>query len=168
MNEELYTKYLNTLTLWMKHYSFSEITVHKEAGADKVFVRSRFEASKFGKVDTYCCVKSFDSPTPADLTTFSSKMYDLANKHRKGAPLGFGAMMVAYPLIITENIPAEFAAAIKEYCPKHFASAEFPSILDLITNYLYYYENTPVWGYAYYANYRRESYNFFCPNAWKK
>ncbi|MCC7158416.1 MAG: hypothetical protein IT281_02640 [Ignavibacteria bacterium] len=162
-------KYFTMLEGWLKYYGFEALNVHADSGADKVFKRSRVEVSKFGKVDCYVCSKYMpEGATGQELKVFSEKMYSLANRHRTGAPLGFGAMLVVYPLLITNNITAELAGFMGQYCPKHFAAAEFPSVLDLSTGYLYYYPNTPVWGYAYYATYRRESYNFFAPKAWEE
>ncbi len=89
-------------------------------------------------------------------------------KHRTGAPLGFGANLVVYPMLIVDNISRELSEFIKNYCPKHFGSAEFPSVLDFTTQYLYYYERTPVWGYAFYSGYRREAYQLYSPVAWKE
>ena len=109
-----------------------------------------------------------EGATGQELRVFSEKMYTLANRHRTGMPLGFGAMMVVYPLIITENLSSELAGYLNQYCPKHFAAAEFPSALDLSTGYLYCYPNTPIWGYAYYATYRRESYTYFSPKSWEE
>jgi hypothetical protein len=159
-------KYFEMLDGWLKFYGFEAITVNAEAGTDRVYKRSRVEVTKFGKVDCYVCAKYMpEGATGQELRTYSEKMYSLANRHRTGAPLGFGAMMVVYPLIITENISNELAGYLNQYCPKHFAAAEFPSALDLSTGNLYFYPNTPIWGYAYYATYRRETYNFLSPKS---
>ncbi|MCC6864712.1 MAG: hypothetical protein IT280_00975 [Ignavibacteria bacterium] len=168
MSDKL-NKYYELLNGWLKYYSFEELNVNEQAGVDRVYKRSRVEASKFGKVDCYVCVKNMpEGITGNELKEFSENMFTMANRNRSGAPLGFGAMMVVYPLIITDNITAELAEFIKNYCPKHFAAAEFPSVLDLNSYNLYYYPNTPVWGFAYYSTYRSETYNFFSPNAWEE
>jgi len=160
--------YYKLLVQWLQYYGFEQLNVHPESGADKVFRRTRVEASKFGKVDFYVCSKHIPDITNVLLSEFSSKMFTLANRHRSGIPLGFGAMLQVFPLIITENITNELADYVKSsYCPKHFAASEFPSVIDLNSGYVYYYQSTPVWGYAYYGGYRRDSYNFFSPEAWK-
>ena len=162
-------KYFEMLEGWLKYYGFEPLNVHADSGTDKVYKRSRVEASKFGKADYYVCAKYMpEGATGQELKVFSENMYSLANRHRIGAPLGFGAMLIVYPLIITENITAELAGFLNLYCPKHFASTEFPSVVDLSTGYVYYYPNTPIWGYAYYANFRRESYSFFSPKSWEE
>lgn len=163
-----HSQYMELLAQWLKYYGFNEITVNEAAGTDKVYKRSRIEATKFGNVDFYVCIKYIPNATPDLIRDYSSKMFSLANRHRTGPPLGFGAMLQVFPLVITENITNEAANFINGYCPKHFAASEFPSIFDLNTGYLYYYPNTPIWGYAYYAGYRRDSVNFFSPDAWKK
>jgi hypothetical protein len=160
--------YYILLHQWLRYYGFEQLNVHSGAGAERVYRRSRLEATKFGKVDFYICSSFIPNATKALLQDFSSKMFSLANRHRTGPPLGFGAMLQVFPLIITENITNELADYVKtSYCPKHFAASEFPSVIDLNTGYVYYYQTTPIWGYAYYGGYRRDSYNFFSPEAWK-
>lgn len=162
-------QYKSLLTQWLKYYGFNQLNVNEAAGTDAVYVRSRVEATKFGNVDFYICAKYIPNVTPEVMRNYSSKMFSLANRHRTGMPLGFGAMMQVFPLIITENISNEAASYIKtSYCPKHFAASEFPSIIDLNTGYVYYYATTPLWGYAYYGGYRNDSFKFFSPDAWKK
>src|SRR5688572_10083564 len=162
-------QYTQLLDQWIKFYGFTALNVNEAAGADKVYHRSRIEPTKFGNVDFYICAKHIPNVTPQLLRDFSTKMFSLANSHRTGLPLGFGAMLQVFPLIITENITAEVANYIKgSYCPKHFAASEFPSIIDVNTGYVYYYASTPVWGYAYYSRYRSDSFKFFSPEAWKK
>ena len=167
MHQEELNKYYGRLEEWARYYRFEPISVHADSGIDRAFKRSRFEASKFGTADAYSCVKYAEgNATGADLQEFSTKMFDMCSRHRTGVPLGFGAHLVVYPMLIVDNISVELAGFIKLYCPKHFGSAEFPSVLDFSTGYLYYYEQTPVWGYAYYAGYRRESYDLYSPKAW--
>jgi len=163
------SNYLTLLDQWMCHYGFEQIKVHESAGLERVFKRGRVEAARFGKVDIYCCVKSLPANATAHaFESFSEQMFNMASRHRSGAPLGFGGMLVVYPLLITENISSELAGFIKEYCPKHFAATEFPSVIDLNTGFVYYYEKTPAWGAFYYAAFRQETYQFFSPLSWKE
>lgn len=157
------------LDQWLKYYGYEPITVHADSGVDKVYKRSRVEASKFGKVDAYACVKYLQEGSTGDeMKHFSEKMFSLANQHRSGAPLGFGAMMVVYPLMVVENVSTELAAFLDTYCPKHFAAAEFPVAIDLSTGFVYYYAKTPIWSYAYYNGYRREANSLFSPKSWEQ
>ncbi len=161
------TNYYNSLAQWMAYYGFSGISVHAEAGVDRIFKRSRFEAAKFGTVDVYCCAKYFDSAGAGTIKEFSSKMFNLAMKHRSGAALGFGAMLVVHSLIVLENIPQQIYDEVKQYCPKHFAANEFPVVVDLAAGYVYYHEQTPLWGSAYYSGFRRQAFEFFSPKSWE-
>ncbi len=163
-------KYYSLLEQWMKYYGYSGLNVHADSGinVDKVFKKSEFKASRFGNLDTYCCIKYIKEANGNDLQSFSKNMFDMASQHRKGAPLALGAMLVVYPLLITENISYELADFLKNYCPEHAGAAEFPSVLDLVTGYLYYYEKTPAWGSIYYNTYRSESYHLYSPKAWSE
>jgi len=161
-------EYHTLLKQWMTYYGFEEIKVHAEAGTDIVFKKSEMKASKFGNVKTYCCAKYFSEINAEAFASYSTKMFDLATRHRDGAPLGFGAMLQVFPLIIADKISNDVYQKVLSYCPKHFAAAEFPSVLDLSTGYLYYYKDTPMWGYAYYDGYRRDSYRYFCPISWQE
>lgn len=162
-------KYFELLEQWMKYYGFEKINVHAESGIDLVYKRSRAEALKFGKVDTYVCAKYFEtSPTSQEFRQFSDKMMSMAMRHRNGMPLGFGAMLVTFPLVVVDQITNELASETRIYCPKHFAAAEFPSVISLATSDLYFYPDTPIWGYAYYAGYRNEVFRMFSPKSWEK
>lgn len=164
-----YNIYLNSLQQWLCYYGFEKIPVNKNAGTDIVYRRTKYEFTKFGKADYYvCCKLNPEKINPNDFSEYSSKMFSMASAHRKsGLPLSFGTMMIVYPLIVTENISAELVNYINNYCPKQFAAAEFPSVLDINTQNLYYYPATPIWGAAYYANFRKEVNSFFSPNYWK-
>lgn len=124
-------KYFRMLDGWLKYYGFESLNVNAEAGTDMVYKRSRVEATKFGKVDCYICVKYMpEGATGQEMKYTAKKCFRLPNRHRTGMPLGFGAMLVVYPLIITENLSAELAGFLSQYCPKHFAAAEFPSAIQ--------------------------------------
>lgn len=161
-------KYFELIKQWMQYFGCSSLNPHPESGTDLVFHKSENQLSKFGKVDSYIFIKHFSAVDANTLVQYSTKMYGHASKHRAGMPLGFGAMLVVFPLIITDKISNEAYNAVMQYCPKHFAAAEFPSIFDLSTEYLYYYDKTPVWGMAYYDGYRRDTYKYFSPASWRE
>ena len=89
MAEKL-SKYIHLLDQWLKYYGFEELTVNAEAGADKVYKRSRVGAVKFGKVDFYVAVKHIPNAAAETVRAYSSKMHSLAMRHRTGPPLRFG------------------------------------------------------------------------------
>lgn len=151
----------------MQYFGFAAISIENNLQFERIYKRSKFETSKFGTVDTYCFVKSvIENASGNVLGAYSSQAFELAAKHRTGRPLGMGAMLIVYPLLITKNITEELYIYLRNYCPSHMAAAEFPSVLDIATEYLYYYELTPMWGSAYYNGYRKETYGLYSPIAW--
>ena len=165
-----YKSYLTSLDQWMEYYGFENVPLQEGLEVDRMYRRSRVEATKFGKVDCYSFIKHVPDETGAEYAkSYSDGLFNYAYSHRSGgAPLGFGAMLVVYPVLVVNNISNVLYEFSKHYCPKHFSATEFPSVLNLSSGDVYYYPTTPVWGYAYYANYRRESQRYFSPNAWRQ
>ena len=166
MQEKL-NNYFLILDRWVQFYGFVPVEIPETVHVNRIFKRSRVEASKFGKVDTYCFVNYMEENATGEyLKSYSNQVFDFAMGHRTGNPLGFGAMLVVYPLLVVDNISNDLHSTINTYCPKHFAAAEFPSIYDFTSGNLYYYQQTPVWGALYYGTYRRETYKFYSPQSW--
>lgn len=163
-------QYYKLVEQWLQFYGYANLNVNSASNSDvdKVFTKKEDVLTRFGTVYSYCCIKYMKEASGNDLRIFSGKMFNMASRHRTGLPLGLGAMLVVYPLIITENISPELAEFAKSFCPKHYAATEFPSVLDLNTEYLYYYPKTPVWGYAYYASFRKDVLRFYSPQSWKE
>lgn len=162
-------QYLEMLERWLVYYDLAKVNVHAESGLNLVYTKKGFQPTKFGELSMYVCVKCFDhTPTPDEFKKFSAHAMSSASRHRTGMPLGFGAMLLTYPLAVVPQISNELALETRNYCAKHFGAAEFPSVLDLSTKDLYFYPTTPFWGWAYYANYRKEVYQMFSPKAWEK
>jgi hypothetical protein len=165
--QEKLNNYFLSLDKWIQYYGFVSVEIPDTVHVNRIFKRSRVEASKFGKVDAYSFVNYISENATGDfLKTYSRQVFDFAMGHRSGAPIGFGAMLIVYPLLVVDNISGELHSAINSYCPKHFAAAEFPSVYDLNSGNLYFYQKNPVWGFAYYGTYRRETYNFYSPQSW--
>ena len=136
-------------------------------GFERMYHKKSTEITRFGNVDTYSIAKVFeDNLTTETFKSFSAQSFDYASKIRKGGPLGMGSMLVVFPLVILEKIPQDVYNFLRTYCPKHWASVEFPAILDLETSNLYYYEQTPMWGALYYPTHRKEAFTFFSPKSW--
>lgn len=166
---ESFDIYLRALDKWMIYFGFEKLSVEKNWLFDVAYFKSQVEMSKFGTDKTYAFIKTYENvPVSKTFETFSEECYKYSLTIHKGAPLGMGTHLTVYPLALVNGITNELAEFIKSYCNKHFASVEFPGVLDLKTNYLYYYPVTPVWGALYYAGYRNNFYNYFSPLAWKK
>lgn len=162
-------EYFNMLGRWMVYFGMSSLDVEPNWLFDVCYKRDALQASKFGKVNTYCFVKyaneHFDT---AKLQQFSSQSFDYAMKYRQGMPLGFGGSLVVYPGLITDKIMQEHTNFLNNYLKKHFSAFEFPYVLDILSGSVYCYPKTPVWGAFYYNGFRREVEDMFSPIAWKR
>ncbi|HCA43627.1 MAG TPA: hypothetical protein DEP28_10295 [Bacteroidetes bacterium] len=164
-------EYISSLPGWMNYFGFEEISVHPDFKALKVFKRKKLEATKFGNELIYIIVNEINSGYDFNkLVSLSTENFRYVNElmsfYSEGIK-GFGTMMVNFNLFLTESFNNDMYKFSIEYKPKHFAAAEFPSILDLSTNNLYFLRDTPIWGFAYYDGYRKRSYEFFSPNSWQ-
>jgi hypothetical protein len=161
--------YFQMLEQWMKYFGFSPLGVESNWLFDKSFVRDRVEATKFSKVNCFSFIKYENEPyNSAKFEQFSKESFNYAYKFRQGNPLGFGGMLVVYPCLIVQKATQEQIDFLGRYVNKHFAANEFPSLAELSTGNLYCYPRTPMWGALYYDGYRKESRDFFSPNAWKR
>lgn len=161
--------YFQMFEQWMPYFGFSPLGVEANWLFDRSFKRDRVETTKFGKVNCFIFVKyQNESYTPAKFEQFSKESFNYAYKIRQGNPLGLGGMLVVYPCLIVEKATQEQIDFLGRYVNKHFAANEFPSLVELSTGDLYCYPRTPMWGALYYDGYRKESRDFFSPNAWKR
>jgi hypothetical protein len=64
--------------------------------------------------------------------------------------------LFCYPVIVTEDVPAQVQKFIRSYSPRHMAQFEFPVIVDLSSRNSYYYTGTPLWGGLMYKTIRAD------------
>jgi hypothetical protein len=161
--------YLDLLEQWMPYFGFSNLGVEPNWLFDRAYGRDRVEASKFSKVNCFCFVKYQNEPyTPAKFEQFSKESFNYAYKIRQGNPIGIFGSLVVYPCLILEKATQEQIDFLGRYLNKHYASFEFPSLVETSTGNLYCYPRTPVWGALYYDGFRKECRDFYSPNAWKR
>jgi hypothetical protein len=161
------TDYLNSLDGWMKYWAFEKQTPQEGLDVDRLFYRERIEGTKLSKVYTYSFVKKVPDNINADWAkTYSSNLFEYASRIPTNMPVGFGAMLIVFPVLIVDNISNELYEWTKNYCPKHFAANEFPVILSLATMDLYYYSTTPLWGALFYNGFRTQAQECFSPKKW--
>ena len=159
--------YFQLLGQWMGYFGLAPVSIEKNWLFDVSYARDKVDASKFGKVNTFCFIKYADEIYDfRKLELFSSECFNYAMKIRKGNPLGFGGMLVVYPCLIVDCVSKDLADFIKKYVNKHFAASEFPSLLDISTGDIYFNQRTPIWGALYYEGFRKESRNLFSPKSW--
>ena len=120
--------------------------------------RSRFELSKFGMAESFFTFAEIPNLTPAVLQQFSGASFAFAEKNKKvSLPNGLFVALFCFAVALTENLPPETAAFIRNTAPiKHWSAFEMPVAIDLTNGSLVYFEKTPIWGAAYYAGFRRE------------
>ncbi|MEI7483690.1 MAG: hypothetical protein WCK13_03170 [Ignavibacteriota bacterium] len=169
MNNEKLLNYLNSLDEWMKHFGFEKIEVEESMGVNRLYARNKVSVSKFGMSSTYAGVKYVEQGVDAKwMKQYGENLFKYAYHHRKGMPVGVGASLTVYPLLITESVSFELAAFMKSNAPKHYSSFEFPVVLDFVHDNLYYLQSTPIWGALYYSGFRKEANQLFSVLEWQK
>ena len=79
-------------------------------------------------------------------------------------PPGLFEAIGVYPVVLTDKLDPSLAQAIAHQAPsKHFAAFEFPAVYDRATNQLHYYQDTPLWGRAYYRGFRSTVQKYLAP-----
>lgn len=120
--------------------------------------RSRFEWTKFGMSETFFTFAEFEHLTTQRLRNFSAVAYQCAIRHKTvPLPCGFFECVWSYAVAVAEDVdPDALTSVQRDTPPMHWASAEIPAVYDLGQRDLFYFEQTPLWGSAYWAGFRRE------------
>jgi len=169
MNNEKLNNYLKSLDGWMKYFGFEKIEAEENLGIDRLYARNKVSVSKFGMSSTYAGVKFVEQGVDANwMKQYGDNLFKYAYHHRKGMPVGVGASLTVYPLLITESVSFELSGFMKSYAPKHYSSFEFPVVLDFVHDNLYYLKSTPIWGALYYNGFRKEVNQLYSVQEWQK
>lgn len=159
MSQEQFAAYLEKLGPRLEDQGFKAFEGQPEGGADRVWHRRRVEFTKFSLVDCFVCARYVPGTglTSEAVEQFGGASFALALANKNFLPRGLCGMAIALPLLVTDQVPGEVADFVTgTYCPKHWASQEFPAVLDQSTGKLLRYEKTPAWGGAYYKGMRKE------------
>lgn len=158
--------YLAVLDQRMESRGFKPIPQRpSDVQVDRVFQRREFSLTKFGMLDTFCVATCSGDPlTPAWIEAFSKAAFGFALRHKIWIPRGFGGTAFAYPLVVADAVPDDARQFVARYCPKHWASVEFPVVVDCSSGELLFYRSTPMWGAAYYGGIRRQVQELFAPS----
>jgi hypothetical protein len=128
-----------------------------ELNADRCLRRRRLSLAKFGFVDTFAVVKRFEGPPGTqEFAAFSALAFRCGMANKIWLPRGFGGTAIVYPLAVVRHLTAELRDFVAQHAPKHWASFEFPAVLELSTGQLRCFDRTPMWGGAYYRGFRNE------------
>jgi hypothetical protein len=125
---------------------------------ERVYHRREFSITKFGVVDTMLVLKYIppDQLSPEAVRWVGTAVFDFALANKSIWPRGFFGAVVAYPVCLTNMMHPAVATHMQLYQPTHWASFEFPAVIDLTQRQIAWYAGTPVWGWAYYDGFRRE------------
>ena len=120
--------------------------------------RSRFELSKFGNIETFYTFHEFDYTDANLLRRFSADAFNHAMQLKTNPlPCGFFECVWSFAVAVSHNVDEVTAQMIKtESPPKHWSAFEMAVCYDAPRHGLYYFEQTPVWGAAYYAGIRNQ------------
>src|ERR1044071_8162443 len=131
---------------------------YQPAGFRFALRRTRFEITKFGMAETFFVFADIPVLTPQLMTQFSSAAFDFAMQSKSVLlPCGLFDSVWCFAVAITNNVHPQLAEWIRSTTPpKHWSAGEMPVVFDAMTGYLCYFDQTPIWGAAYYAGFRRQ------------
>ena len=120
--------------------------------------RSRFELSKFGNSETFFIFHEFDGTDINLIRRFSNDAFNHATQLKTSSlPCGFFESVWCFAVAISHYVDDMTAQIIRtEAPPKHWSAGELRVCYDAPRHGLYYFEQTPAWGAAYYAGFRKQ------------
>jgi hypothetical protein len=125
-----------------------------ERPADLWAARRKFQATKFGTVSTFVVVSRHQSIDATQLAAYSSACFQAAME-RTGGVRGLGSAGVCYAVSVCGQGSPNLASTV-ETTPlvKHWASFEFPALVDLAATSITYNRQRAIWGAAYIRGFR--------------
>jgi hypothetical protein len=119
--------------------------------------QTHIELTKFGFVENFFVFAEFDHLTKEVLRRFSAAAFRLAYQQRIiPLPCGIFEGVICYAVAITKSVDESTETSVRCDTPTpHWASAEIPVVYDQTQDRPFYFEKTPVWGYAYYRGFRK-------------
>jgi hypothetical protein len=133
------------------------------APADLWAARRKFQATKFGAVATFVVVSRHESIDAAQLAAYSAASFQAAME-RTGGVRGLGSTGVCYAVSVYQHAAPGLSAAVETSAlMKHWASFEFPVLVDLTANSVTYNRQRVIWGAAYIRGFRRDADRWFQP-----
>lgn len=147
------TEYLALVTPRLKADGFkiTEHITYKNQLFRCIAKRTRFQFEFSGFAEFFFIFAEFPTLDRAVLKEFSSKCFSYAKWHRSiPLPRGLFEGIFCFPVALCDNANHHVTKTIRsDRPPMHWAANEFPVIYNLKTQKLYYFENTPLWGYLY-------------------
>lgn len=134
---------------------------------DLVAAKSSWELSKFGKMTRAVLVAKSQAQEPGSVLDFSSRSTKYALDNRDSVlPRGFGGSLLSVPVLASEGFDEELKRwSQRTLTKKHWAAFEFPVLVALGEQRIYYCRKTPIWGAAYYKGFRKFVDRYLDPRA---
>jgi hypothetical protein len=119
--------------------------------------RTRLELTKFGFAETFFVFGLAPEIDGQALAEFSNASWVYAMNARKmSLPVGMFESVFSFAVAVVPSVDAALAEVVRNQRPeRHFSSFEMPVIVDLSARTLHYFEKTGVWGFAYFAGFRK-------------
>lgn len=120
--------------------------------------RSRFELSKFGNSETFFVFADFDYLDINLMRRFSADVFNYAMQTKVNSlPCGIFESVWSFAVAMARNVDDATIRAIEtETPPSHWSAGEIRVTYDAPRHQLYYFKQTPLWGAAYYAGFRKQ------------
>ncbi len=120
--------------------------------------RTRFEFTKFGMSEAFFVFAQIESLTPQLMMQFSQAAFQFAVAAKTVPfPCGLFESVWCFAVAITYQMHPQTADWIRNTePPKHWSAGEMPVAFDTANGGLCYFEQTPLWGAAYYRGFRQE------------
>lgn len=137
----------------------------RELLADQVFHKRYLAITKFSLADCFVLpvyVPEAESLTPAWIEAYSADSFAYSLARKSWLPRGLFGGLEVFPLVVADTVSSEVRQFLgHQYLPKHWAAFEFPSAFELSTGTLHSYQETPLWGAAYFAGFRQRAARYF-------
>ena len=124
----------------------------------RVAYKSGFQLSKLGNVETFFVFGDVANSDPSSLKLFSANAYKYARAAKRSwLPCGLFEAVICYAVAIVDVLDDATSASIKVTAPtKHWAAFEVPVVYESSRGTYCTFEQTPIWGAAYYRGFRAQ------------
>ena len=122
---------------------------------DGAYHKRNFQITKFSIVDTFYMIHFADNEISIqNIKSISKRMFKIALKNKMWIPRSLGNGVFLFSVFILNNPSSEIKQFFNSYDPKHYASFEFPVLIDMASNEINFCQYTPMWGLVYYRGMR--------------
>ena len=107
------------------------------------------------KLKLFSFVSYKDKIDRNDISSYSKECINHAINNYKGLPRGFQNGVVAFNVLVSENVSQDAIDFAMKIPKKHFAAFEIPIIFDLSQEKIFFFKKTPIWGMIYFKYFKQ-------------